>query len=278
MGIPMRAGRTFAEADDPARPPVAVVNEAFARRFSPGLPATGSLIGQRLVFVRDGAPQTNADTGQPVWREIVGVVGDVRTGGLQTEPRPEMYLPYAQEAWPDVALVIRSASDPVALARAVRQEIASANQSIVISEVQSLDALVGASVTEQRLRSVLLASFAGAAVLLAALGIYATMLRAVTSRTSEIGIRMALGAQRSTVLRLVAGEGALLAFVGVAIGLLLALPLQRAARSLLFGIERAEIVTTLLAAGALLGVALAASLVPALRATRIDPITALRTE
>ena len=277
MGIPLRAGRTFAAAD-PERARVVLVNEAFARRFSTGYPANRSLIGQRLVFGRDGAPQTRADTGRPEWREIVGIVGDVRTGGLQTEPRPEMYLPYAQEAWPGVALVVRSASDPKGLARVVRREIGAANRSVVVTEVQSLDALVGASVTEERFRSVLLASFAGAAVLLAALGIYATMARAVTSRTSEIGVRMALGAQRSDVLRLVAGEGALLAAVGLAIGLLVALPLQRAVHSLLFGIATVEVLTTLLAAGTVLGVALAASLVPALRATRIDPITALRTD
>jgi putative ABC transport system permease protein len=278
MGIPVRAGRTFNDADGAQGAKVVLVNEAFARRFVPGYPGHGSPVGQRLVFGRDGTAQIDATTTQPMWREIVGIAGDVRTGGLHTEPRPEVYVPYAQEPWPDVALVVRSSGDARSLARVVRQQIDSVSRSAIVTSVQQLDDLVGASLAEQRFQTLLLASFAGAALLLAALGIYATMAHAVARRTGEIGIRMALGAQRPRVIWEIAAEGAQLTVAGVVIGLAIALPLQRVARSLLYDIAATEPVSMVLTTGLLLIVAMIASLMPALSATRIDPIAALRTD
>jgi putative ABC transport system permease protein len=278
MGVPVRVGRTFSDADGAQGAKVVLVNEAFARRFVPGYPDHSSPIGQRLVFRRDGTAQIDAATKQPVWREIVGIVGDVRTGGLHTEPRPELYVPYAQEPWPDVALVVRSSGDARSLAAAVRQQIESVSRSVAVTRVQQLDDLVGTSLAAQRFQTLLLASFAGAALLLAALGIYATMAHAVARRTGEIGIRMALGAQRPRVLWEIAAEGAQLTGGGIVMGLVIALPLQSVARSLLYDIAATELVSMVLTTGLLLIVAMIASLIPALSATRIDPITALRTD
>ena len=177
-----------------------------------------------------------------------------------------------------MALVVRSSGDAGSLAQAVRHQIDAVSRSVTITRVRNLDDLVGASLAEQRFQTLLLASFAGAALLLAALGIYATMAHAVARRTGEIGIRMALGAQRPRVLWEIAAEGAQLTVAGVVIGVAIAVPLQRVARTLLYDTAATEALAMVLTTGLLLTVAMFASLVPALRATRIDPLAALRND
>jgi putative ABC transport system permease protein len=278
MGIPLRAGRAFNDADDAAGAKVVIVNEAFAQRYVRGYASGSSSLGGRLVFGRDNTVQIEARTGKPAWRQVIGIVGNVRSAGLHTEPRPEMYLPYAQEAWPQVALVLRTAGDADSVALAIRHQVASIHRSAAVTGVQRLDDLIGNSMAGRRFQTVLLACFAGAAVLLAALGIHATMAYAVARRTQEIGIRMALGAQRASVLGQLARESGALTAAGIAMGLAIALALQTLIGALLFGVAPTDPITLTVAAGLLAAVATLSSMVPAFRATQIDPLAALRSD
>jgi len=259
MGIPLRMGRPL-DAHDYDQQNV-VVNEAIANRFFGGDP-----LGKRVNLCSLNPT--------PCWSTIVGVVGNVHQYGLEAAPTLDMYFTGSWTRY----LVVRTASDPAVLAQAITQRVHAYDASLPVTHVMTLDALLADSVSSRRFSSFLLGMFAGLALLLAAVGVYGVMSCVVSMRTSEIGMRMALGAQPRDIWKLIIGRGARLAFAGVTLGLLGAFALTRLIASLLFGIQPTDPLTfggvTLL----LVGVALLACYVPARRAMRVDPIVALRYE
>jgi putative ABC transport system permease protein len=267
LGIPLRAGRRFTLSDDRSAPRVAVVNESFVRQFY----QAGSAIGQRVGL--------GADPKSP-WITIVGVVADTRGHGLLQEPQAEIYFPVRQMdgAWNQLFLVVRTEGDPRAMLPTVRREIMAIDRDQPAYAIQTLEEAFAASIFAQRALLVLITSFAALAVTLAAIGIYAVTSYVVAARTREIGIRLALGAQRQAVLRMVIGQVLRVAFVGVAVGLAGALALGRFASSVLVGITPTDPVTLVAVSLLLAGVALVAGYVPARRASRIDPVVAVRVE
>ena len=269
MGIPVTRGRAFTEHDTAQSPPVMLVNEAFARRFFPG----EDPLGKRITGSDTGA-------GNPrVTREVVGVVGDVRHAGLEEEVTPEYYVAFAQNPVSNLTLVVRAAAgDPAALAGGVRAAVREVNREQPVYNVRTMEQLLSESVARRRFHMTLLATFAGLALLLAAVGIYGVMSYTVTQRTHEIGIRLALGAQKRDVLRLVVGHGLRLALTGVGLGLLGAFALTRLLASLLYGVGAADAAVYGAVALLLTLVALLACYLPARRATRVDPMQALRYE
>jgi putative ABC transport system permease protein len=269
MRIPVRRGRGFTAADRDGAPRVAVINEAMARRFFPG----EDPVGRRVDF-RVG----DADEPAPPGRQIVGVVGDVRHQGLAQPPGPEIYLPYGQEPLSLVALVVRTASPPEAMATAVKSAVWAVDPEQPVLAVMGLDRLAAESLALRRVSTMSLGAFAAIALALSALGLYGVMSFSVAGRTREIGVRMALGARRGQILAMVLGQGLAVTGLGVAVGLAGALALTRVLASLLFGVSPTDAASLAAVAVLLVSVALAASYVPARRATRVDPITALRAE
>ncbi len=274
MAIPLKAGRLLTDADSEGAPPVAVVDESFQRRFWPN----SSAVGKRFVY--------RFNNGQIQWGQIVGVVAHIRhygidqgkTLGLGQEGREQIYYPYLQQPSNRMYLAIRTTIDPSSLTSAVRGEVLSLDPDIPVYEVKTMDQLVTASLAQRQLNMVLFAGFSGIALILATVGIYGVMSYSVTQRTHEIGIRMALGAQQSNVLRLVVRQGMTLALSGVGIGLAFAIALTRLMSSLLFGVSATDPITFAAISVILSGVALMACFVPARRATRVDPMVALRYE
>ncbi|HEX4440746.1 MAG TPA: ABC transporter permease [Thermoanaerobaculia bacterium] len=264
LRIPLLRGRLFSDADAADRPKVCVVSAELARRYFP----KEDPIGQRLVF----------GFADPVSREIVGVVGDVKRDGLGVVSRPEMYVPFVQEPWWAAYLVVRTSGDPAALAPAVRAHVRALDATLPIEDIAPMTRTVYDSAAQPRFRTTLLGLFGGAALLLAALGIYGVVSYGVGRRTRELGIRVALGAQRGDVLRMILGEGLLLSAIGLAAGLAGAVVLTRYLASLLFEVGRLDPATYAAVAAVLLAVSLLAGLLPARRATRVDPVTALRQE
>jgi putative ABC transport system permease protein len=209
----------------------------------------------------------------------VGVVGDVKHVSLDAETNEEVYAPYSQAPFStDMTLVMRTAGEPMSLAGAVRTEIASADRQVPIAKVRTMETIASESLGQPRFRTLLMGLFGITALLLASVGIYGVMSYAVTQRTHEIGIRMALGAQVRDVRRLVIRNGMALALAGVVIGLLGAFALTRLMRSLLFGVAATDTVTFATVSGGLVLVALLACYIPARRATKVDPLVALRYE
>jgi putative ABC transport system permease protein len=225
-------------------------------------------IGQRL-FVQ---------WGRETPYQIVGVVGDVKHDGLEKEVRPTVYFPNAQETQTIATLMIRTGADPMKLAPVAEQIIHAYDKDQAIAKIQPLDMFLSKAVARPRFQSVLLASFAGLALLLAAIGIFGVMSYSVAQRTHEIGIRVALGAQRDQVLRLVVGQGLLLALIGTAAGLAGAFALTRYLKTLLFNVSPTDWLTFTAVPIVLCAVALAACYLPARRAMRVDPMQALRYE
>ena len=267
VGVSVMRGRVPDERDTPASPPVLAVNEALARRDFPGQDP----VGKRISFgVRPG--------GEPYWFQIVGVVADVRSMEVQTEPPAEIYTSYLQDPFAGMSYVVRSSVEPESLAPAVREAVRSVDRAQPVAEFRTLENLVGEAVAEPRLNSILLGLFAGLALALAAAGIYGVMSYAVTQRTHEIGIRIALGAQSGDVLRFVVGQGMALAAAGVGVGLAASFAVTRLMSGLLYGVSPSDPATLALVSLTLLSVALAACLVPARRATKVDPMVALRHE
>jgi predicted permease len=263
LGIPLHRGRGFHDQDTERAPHVALVNEALARRFFPNENPIGKRVG--------GGEEGN-------WKTIVGVVGDVKNQGLALPPRAEMYMPVQQpEMTVASTLIVRSVGDPKALIAAVRDQVRALDKNIPLTFTTMSEEL-GSQVSSQRFNSILLSAFAALALLLAAIGIYGVMSYLVTQRTQEIGIRMALGARRAHVLKLVVGHAVRLTLAGVTVGLGLALALTRYLATLLYGVTTRDAWTFCSVAFLLIGVALLASYLPALRATRVDPATALRCE
>jgi putative ABC transport system permease protein len=272
MRIPVLQGRGFEATDRIEAPGVAVINRTLARQVWPD----GDAVGQRILM---GGGATDS-----VWRTIVGVVGDVRHRGLDAEPRPEIYLPHAQfpagtgTALRTLRVVVRTEGDPAQLTRSLRAALAELDPDVPLADVQTMEEALGAWAAERRLTMTLVGGFALLALALGAVGVYGVMAHLVVQRTREIGIRIALGAVPREILRLVVSQGAWLAGLGIGAGLIGALAATRLLAGLLFGIGPADPATFVATAASLALVAALASLVPALRAIRTDPVDALRAE
>ena len=265
MGIPILKGRGFTERDDASAPQVALINETLARKFFPGENPIGKRIG--MNWKSEG------------WQEVIGVVGDVRHDGLDLPLFPTVYVPYRQAIDPGMVLVVRAKNhDPLQLAGAVRAQVHAIDPNQPISSLRTMDEVASASVAPRRFSTVLLGAFAGLALFLASLGIYGVIAYSVTQRTHEIGIRMALGARRADVLRLVIGQGLRPVGLGLLAGLLTAVPLTRLLSGLLFGVGATDPWTFAGIPLLLASVGLLACYFPARRAARVDPLTALRHE
>jgi putative ABC transport system permease protein len=272
MRIPVLQGRGFEATDRIGAPGVAVINRTLARQVWPD----GDALGQRILMGGGAADS--------IWRTIVGVVGDVRHRGLDAEPRPEIYLPHAQfpagtgTALRTLRLVLRAEQDPAGLTGSVRAALAELDPDVPLADVQTMEEALGAWAAERRLTMMLVGGFALLALILGAVGVYGVMAHLVVQRTREIGIRIALGAVPREILRLVVSQGAWLAGLGIGVGLIGALAATRLLAGLLFGIGPADPATFVATAASLAIVAALASLVPALRAIRTDPVDALRSE
>jgi putative ABC transport system permease protein len=268
MQIPLVRGRTFGERDRRNEAPVMIITDSFARKFFP----TEDPIGKRIeIGAGEGAARARYKT-----REIVGVVGDIRTGNLAKAPVPAYYIPLPQLMWGAPTLVIRTAGDPQAVASGVRQVLSSMDPTAPLYEVRPMDDYLALDLGRARFQTALLGFFAGVALLLTAVGLYGVIAFAVAQRTHEIGIRVALGASRSDVLRMVLTRGIALTLAGIAIGVFSAAALSRLVQSLLYETPPLEPLTYCVVCAILSSVALLASYVPARRAMRVDPMVALR--
>jgi predicted permease len=265
MGIPIRRGRGFTLDDTPTAPPVAVINETMARRMFPGEEA----VGQR---VRMGSNSTGP------WTTIVGVIGDVRHGGLEETPQPELYITAQQN--PPVApfIVLRVTGDPAAMAETIRAEARAIDKDLPVYDIRTMETLRADSVAERRFILLIVSAFGVLALGLAAIGVYGVMSLIVSERTREVAVRVALGAEPSRMIALIVGQAATLALIGVAVGLAAILPLTPLLRSQLYGIGAADPVTLASVPVGLLLIATLAALVPARRAAATDPLVALRAE
>ena len=274
LGISLLAGRFVNDRETSDTPPVVVVDDYFVRRHFPSR-APKEVIGQRIRFDGEGQP----------WRVIVGVVGHVKQSHLDEEPRAEIYRPWLQmneRFAPDflraMDLLVRSAGPAANLVPAIKGEVQHIDKDQPLGNVATLESLLDDSIAPRRFYAVLLATFSVFAVLLAAVGLYGVMTYAVTQRTREIGIRVALGAQRKHIFKLVIGEGALLVFIGAALGLAATFACSRLLSSLLYGVSPTDPNLYALLSLLLVFVTLVACYLPARRATLVDPIEALRTE
>jgi putative ABC transport system permease protein len=252
-------------------PNVAVIDEEFVRRYYP----KENPIGKRFTF---GPPDSAADTTAREWIEIVGVVGHTKHEGLDAEARLQLYLPVAQVPRQLMAVAVRTAGDPERYVNQMREAVRSVDPELPISAVKTMDDLIEQSVGQRKLSMMLLSLFSGIALVLASIGIYGVMSYSVTQRSRELGVRIALGARQSDVLRLVLRQGMSLALIGIAIGVGAALLLTRLIQSQLFGVGASDPLTFVAVAVLLGGTALIANLVPALRAMRVDPAVVLREE
>ena len=269
MGIPIVAGREFTDRDALNQPRVAVVNDAMAKKHWPH----ESPIGRRVSFSTD----------EPHWYEIVGVAGNIKHRALEVADRPELYVPYRQPLFAGwtvrpMYVIARTSADPASTVAIARHEIARVDRDQPISDVRTMDERIGRSLSSRRFSMVLLALFAGLALTLAAVGIYGIVAYSVTERTHEIGVRVALGAQRRDVMAMVVGQGMTMTIVGTAIGVAASAALARLMSSLLFGVSAVDPATFVAIPLLLIAVALAACYVPARRAMRVDPLQTLRSE
>jgi putative ABC transport system permease protein len=245
---------------------VTIVNQAFAKRFLPG----GDVLGKRVTF--------GCEESEGFCRTIVGVVGNIRQESITDEAIPEIYVPFSQMPMNGMTIMVRTSADPVALVAAMRNEVLAIDKNQPISDVMTLAQRVDEVVAVSRSLMVLFTAFALLALILGAVGIYGIISYSVTQRTHEIGIRMALGAQRAHVLKLTIKSGIALTLVGIVIGVSSALLLTRFLESMLFGITPTDKLTFIAVSALLFVVALLAALIPARRATKVDPLIALRYE
>jgi predicted permease len=257
-------GRFFNDSDQFDGPGVVIVNNSFAKKWFPNQ----DVIGKRITF---------SDTRKPdaKWITIVGLVGDMRHRGLDLDPKPEYYGAHNQTPYRGMILAVRSAQDPRSLTSAIRREISRLDPDLPAANVRTLDQVASDSIAPRRLSVVLIGVFAVVALVLASVGIYGVISFLVVQRTHEIGVRMALGAQRADVLRLVIGRAAKLVLFGVIVGLLLGILSSRALQAMLFNVGAFDPMTFLGVTLALVIVSLLASYIPAVRATRADPMIAL---
>jgi putative ABC transport system permease protein len=265
MGIRVLRGRGFTDADSATSPSVVIINETLARQYWPG----GDPVGQRMLV--------DVDNGTRAW-EIIGVVADVKSFGVQEDTHPELFRPFAQEPSGLLGLVVRFNADPDAQTTMVRRAIWDVDKDQPVSHVLAMSTLAGEALAFQRVSTLLIGGFAVLALTLAAVGVYGVLAYLVTERRREIGIRLALGADRRSVLSLVVGRALFLALLGGLAGLVVAIGLSRVLRTMLYGVEPADPVSYSAAAILVTVVAILASLIPGWRATRVDPIVALREE
>jgi putative ABC transport system permease protein len=264
MSIPLLKGRYFTDADNRTAAKVLIINQALADKFFP----SQDPIGQHLVV----------DFGFPFHAEIIGVVGNVRHRSLASKPRQELYASYLQGIGSRMNIVVRTRSNPMSLAGAVKRQVEALNRDVPVFAIHTMDDLVSDSVGRPRFRAVLLGAFAALALLLAAAGIYGIMSYSVTQRTHELGVRVALGAGWWDVMSLVVGRGLLLALTGVAAGLAAALALARLIASMLYDVAPSDPASFVTVSLVLLAVAFLANYIPARRAAQVDPVVALRDE
>ncbi|HXI21614.1 MAG TPA: FtsX-like permease family protein, partial [Gemmatimonadales bacterium] len=263
LGIRLLAGRDFTERDRPGTAPVVIVSRKLAETLWPGVP----VLGRRLKVGDDTA-----------WRTVIGLAADVQQHGLDRAPEPALYLPWADDPWPFLTVALRTRGDPAALATPAEAVIHGIDPDLAVSSIRPMAAVVADSLVARRFSLLLIGLFAGLALVLAIVGVYGVMAHSVARRVRELGIRIALGARPADVLRLIAGYGLRLALSGIGLGLLLALGLAPLLQSLLFGVRPLDPVTFAVVTLSVLGVVLVAGLVPARRATRVDPMRTLREE
>ena len=265
MGIPLLRGRYFTRFDNKDAAPVVLIGETMAHRFWPDEDPIGKKINVRFL-------------GQQTTREIIGVIGDVRHTGLDSDPRPELFLPHLQEPYGSMTYIVRTSVDPQTLLPAVKREVWTVSKTQPFSSITTMEQLVSRSLGERRFSLLFLTTFASIALALAGVGIYGLISFNTSQRTHEIGVRMALGAGRQDILKLVVGQGLALTLTGVALGLVAAFALTRYLSSLLFNVSAADPATFVVVSLLLIGVALLACYLPARRAMKVDPMIALRYE
>ena len=261
MRVPLRGGRAFTTADRSQSPPVVVVNEAFARQYWPGENA----IGKHVVIGR-----------RPQAAEVVGVAADIRNRGLEQNTQPQVYLPFPQLPWSDMYLLVRTDVPPRSVVSAVRAQIAAVDSDQPVIKVQTVDDLLDSARTQARFLLMLIGAFSTTALVLAAIGIYGMLSYAVAQRRQEFGIRLALGAGRGDLLRLVLRRGLALTATGIVLRLTAAFLLTRFVGSFLYQTGTRDVMTFVGAPTVFLGIALLASYLPARRATRANPIEAIK--
>jgi predicted permease len=266
LGIPLIKGRYFTAHDNQDSTPVAIVSEGFVSRFFPNQEP----IGQRVK-------QSGPGYGDK-WMNIVGVVGNVKYLGLTVDTDPALYIPFAQSYSPQTFIAVRSTGDAGGLTAALRRSIQSIDPGVTLAQNSTMEEALDLSVSQPRFDTMLLSSFAGIALLLAAVGIYGLIAYSVAQRTHEIGVRMALGADQTDVLRMVVRQSTALAIIGIGLGLGGAFILTRLLKTMLFGVGAADTLTFVAAPLVIMLVVFVATFVPALRATRISPVVALRYE
>ena len=267
LGVPLMAGRFFDRHDVPGGPPVVIVNETLAKRYFPG----GNAVGKRLK--EGGAERPNNP-----WMEIVGVVGDIKYSGLNAPPEPAYYLADRQQPLTRRFVMVRTASDPHSALTTIRAAVSALDRDVPVSRLYTLDELMNQSVAAPRFRTMLVTLFAILGLVLAAVGIYGVMAYTVSERMRELSLRVALGATRRDVLRMVLTEASALATAGIVLGVAGAAATTRLMSALLFGVTPTDPATFASIAGILMAIALAGSYVPARRATRVDPMATLRSE
>jgi putative ABC transport system permease protein len=264
MGTRLIKGRDFDAHDTPESNPVIILNESLARKLFPN----EDPLGKRIRSWRD----------ENKLREIVGVVADVRYFGREDEPRGLVYVPHTQNSWRAMALNVRTQSEPSAVVGAIRNQIKAVDKDLAVANINTMNSILARSVAPRSWSMLLLTVFAGAAVMLAAIGIYGVLSYVVAQRVGEIGIRLALGAQTADVFKLMIGQGMRLALTGVVLGLAFSFALTRLMKSLLYEVSATDSLTFAGVALLLALVALLACWVPARRATKVDPLIALRYE
>lgn len=261
LHVPLRAGRQFSAADNVRAPKVAIVNETFARRFWPNQ----SPLGKHIFVGRWTEPD-----------EVVGVSADVKNQGLAEEPQAQIYLPLPQLAWANMNLLVRTSVTPQSVASSVRAQISAVDPDQPVTSIQTADELVDNSRAQPRLTMLLLGTFSVMALALAVIGIYGVLSYSVAERRQELGIRMALGAERADVLRLVVRQGMVLATAGIGIGLVTAFLLTRLISTMLYKVGSRDLATFVVAPLLFLCIAFLASYLPARHATKVDPAQVLR--
>ena len=264
LGIPLVQGRMFTERDTAAGPRVMLINESMARRSFPNQ----NPIGKKITYTTDR-----------LQCEVVGVTRNAKTSMIETQSPEEVYVPYSQRNAPSVTLVVRGdGADPLSLSQEVRSQVQAVDKDQAVAKIRTMDQVIAATLSQPRFTAMLLLIFAAVALVLASIGIYGVMSYSVTERTKEFGIMMAVGARQRDVLKMVLGQGLILAAIGVVVGLLAIIPLRRVLLSQVFGISATDPLTLVTVSLLLMTVALLACYIPALRATRVDPLDALRYE
>jgi putative ABC transport system permease protein len=263
MRVPLRGGREFTAADNAQTPKVAIVNESFARHFWPNQ----NPLGKHIVIGRGPAPV-----------EVIGIAADIRNKGLDQETQAQLYLPFPQLPWGNMNLLVRTAVAPQSITSAVRAQIAMVDLDQPVTKIQTVEELMDGSRSQPRFTMLLLGGFSATALALAVIGIYGVLSYSVAQRRQEFGIRLALGAEHADILRLVVRQGLMLAIAGIAIGLMASLLLTRLMSSMLYKVGTLDLATFLLTPLVFLCITLFASYLPARRATKVDPIEALRCE